>query len=42
MSMKHSVTPPLIVDTSVVNSVVENLNIEPREDDIEKIPETDF
>jgi len=41
MSMKHSVTPPLIPDTSVVSSVVENPNLEPREDDVEEIPETD-
>jgi len=41
-SMKHSVTPPLIFDTSVASSVVENSNIEPREDDVEEIPETDL
>jgi len=42
MSVKHSVTPPLILDTSIANSVVENSNIEPREDDVEEIPETDL
>jgi len=42
MSMKHSVTPPLILDTSIASSIVENSNIEPREDDVEEIPETDL
>ena len=43
MSAKHSVTPPLILDTSVENStVVESCNFEPSEDDVEEIPETDL
>ena len=42
MSVKHSVTPPLILDTSVVSSVVEYSNIEPSEDVVEEIPEADL
>ena len=42
MSTKHSVTPPLILDTSVASSVVKYSNIESSEDDVEEIPETDL